>query len=79
MIIDVCTKDGVWFDADELRRIVEFIRSGGLEQAARREAEELRAQKARLASAAPAFAHYDDEDALSDVVSLLEGFFKKPK
>jgi Zn-finger nucleic acid-binding protein len=33
VIVDVCTKDGTWFDADELRRVLEFITSGGLEAA----------------------------------------------
>jgi Zn-finger nucleic acid-binding protein len=28
--VDVCREHGIWFDRDELRRIVEFIRSGGL-------------------------------------------------
>jgi len=31
--VDVCREHGTWFDKDELRRIVEFIRAGGLEQA----------------------------------------------
>jgi Zn-finger nucleic acid-binding protein len=30
VIVDVCGKHGTWFDRDELRRIVEFIQSGGL-------------------------------------------------
>lgn len=33
VVLDACRTDGVWFDADELRQIVEFIRSGGLEKA----------------------------------------------
>ena len=31
VIIDICRGHGSWFDRDELRRIVEFIRAGGLE------------------------------------------------
>jgi Zn-finger nucleic acid-binding protein len=31
VIVDVCREHGTWFDADELRRIVEFIQGGGLE------------------------------------------------
>ncbi len=34
VIVNVCTQHGTWFDKDELRRIVEFIRAGGLEAAA---------------------------------------------
>jgi len=40
VILDVCKADGVWFDRDELRRIVEFIRAGGLETSRQREREE---------------------------------------
>ncbi|MEO6525007.1 MAG: zf-TFIIB domain-containing protein [Gemmatimonadaceae bacterium] len=32
IILDSCAKHGTWFDADELRRVVEFIREGGLDQ-----------------------------------------------
>ncbi|HEV7994144.1 MAG TPA: zf-TFIIB domain-containing protein [Gemmatimonadaceae bacterium] len=32
VILDSCGKHGTWFDADELRRVVEFIRKGGLDQ-----------------------------------------------
>ena len=32
VILDSCAKHGTWFDADELRRVVEFIREGGLDQ-----------------------------------------------
>jgi Zn-finger nucleic acid-binding protein len=33
VIVDVCAQHGTWFDKDELRRIVEFIRGGGLTKA----------------------------------------------
>ena len=33
VILDSCRSHGVWFDPDELRRIVEFIRGGGLDLA----------------------------------------------
>ncbi len=41
VVVDVCKQHGTWFDKDELRRIVEFIRSGGFEKARAREIEEL--------------------------------------
>ena len=31
VIVDICKGHGTWFDRDELARIVEFIRGGGLE------------------------------------------------
>lgn len=37
VIIDACREDGFWFDPDELRRVVVFIESGGLDRAAARE------------------------------------------
>ena len=37
VIVDVCTAHGTWFDADELRRVLEFISAGGLEAARARE------------------------------------------
>jgi Zn-finger nucleic acid-binding protein len=41
VIVDVCRQHGVWFDRDELQRIIEFIRSGGLQRARQMEKEEL--------------------------------------
>jgi Zn-finger nucleic acid-binding protein len=37
VIVDVCSAHGTWFDADELRRVLEFITAGGLEAARARE------------------------------------------
>jgi Zn-finger nucleic acid-binding protein len=42
VIIDLCKGHGTWFDADELRRILEFIAAGGLDRQAAREREALR-------------------------------------
>src|SRR5208282_4603355 len=36
VIVDVCREHGTWFDRDELRHIVEFIRAGGLDKARER-------------------------------------------
>ena len=41
VIIDICRAHGVWFDRDELRHIIEFIRAGGLGRAREMEREEL--------------------------------------
>jgi Zn-finger nucleic acid-binding protein len=51
VIIDVCKGHGIWFDHDELRRIVEFIRGGGLEHARELEKEDLRDERERLRAA----------------------------
>jgi Zn-finger nucleic acid-binding protein len=50
VVVNVCRSHGTWFDRDELRRIVEFIRDGGLEKERNRELEEL-GEKRRTASA----------------------------
>lgn len=41
VIVDICKQHGVWFDADELPAIIEFIRKGGMELARQREKNEL--------------------------------------
>ena len=48
VVVDVCNPHGTWFDKDELRRIVEFIRGGGLEAARAREIEELETRRREL-------------------------------
>lgn len=37
VIIDLCKKHGVWFDADELPKIIEFIKGGGMTRAREKE------------------------------------------
>ncbi len=51
VIIDVCKDHGAWFDADELPRILAWVRSGGLAEAQRQEADEA-ARQQRLAAIA---------------------------
>jgi Zn-finger nucleic acid-binding protein len=51
VIVDVCRAHGTWFDKDELRRIVEFIRAGGLDIAREQEIADLD-QKERAMRAA---------------------------
>jgi Zn-finger nucleic acid-binding protein len=48
VIVDVCKGHGTWFDRDELSRIVEFIRSGGLEESRKREKEEIKEERLKL-------------------------------
>lgn len=48
VVVDVCQGHGSWFDRDELRRIIEFIRRGGLIIARTREIDNLKAEKSRL-------------------------------
>jgi len=48
VIVDLCKGHGIWFDRDELSRIVEFIRSGGLEASRTREKAEIQEERRRL-------------------------------
>jgi len=42
VIVDSCKDHGVWFDSDELERIVKWVRTGGEERAKRAALEEAR-------------------------------------
>ena len=48
VIVDVCKGHGIWFDREELSRIVEFIRGGGLEASRAREKAEIKEERQRL-------------------------------
>jgi len=52
VILDICKLHGLWFDRDELRRIVEFIRAGGLDASRERDLQELKAEERKLNSLA---------------------------
>jgi len=41
VIVDICKGHGTWFDRDELREIVEFIRGGGMERSRQKEKHEI--------------------------------------
>jgi Zn-finger nucleic acid-binding protein len=51
VIVNVCNQHGTWFDRDELRHIVEFIRAGGIEKERARETEELEERRRRVQTA----------------------------
>lgn len=48
VIIDWCLGHGFWFDGDELEKVIDFIRTGGLEQTRRIEIERAKREIARL-------------------------------
>jgi len=51
VVVDSCAKHGTWFDGDELRRVVEFVRDGGLDRARAIEKEQLEDVRRRLSLA----------------------------
>ncbi len=48
VILDWCRDHGTWFDPNELRKVVTFIRNGGLRKSREREKVKLQEEKARL-------------------------------
>ena len=46
--MDVCKGHGTWFDKEELTRIVEFIRDGGLEASRLKEKAQLEEERRQL-------------------------------
>jgi Zn-finger nucleic acid-binding protein len=84
VIIDTCKGHGVWFNQGELRRIVEFIRGGGMERARAREKSELRDERARLrraqldaqlaaARVPAAYRHVDADGGDLEILSAVRG------
>src|SRR4051812_48912028 len=51
IVVDMCKAHGIWFDRDEMRGIIEFIRAGGLERAREFETEQLDMAKRRIEQA----------------------------
>ncbi len=45
VIIDICKAHGVWFDADELRRVIEFVRGGGMDASRQHELDQLQQER----------------------------------
>ncbi len=70
VVVDVCKGHGIWFDRDELRHIVEFIREGGMElsrgKLAEKASEKQReaAAKERIDAMAKALGLESDDDRL---------------
>jgi Zn-finger nucleic acid-binding protein len=48
VIVDICKGHGSWFDRDELTRIVEFIRAGGLDAARAKEKATIEEERKQL-------------------------------
>lgn len=72
VIVDMCKQHGVWFDADELPAIIEFIRKGGIELSRQREKNELIDQRERLREERRRAAVFDQRFGTGDVVERDE-------
>jgi len=87
IVLDSCALHGTWFDADELRRVVEFVRDGGLDRARAHERQQLAEERRLLAArkniaswGAPQPAQGDDASpaatgSIAEVVLRLFGTF----
>lgn len=62
VILDTCKEHGLWFDKDELRRVLEFIQKGGLDKSRERQIQELE-EKKRLAAASQQISPSEWEEA----------------
>lgn len=49
VILDVCKAHGIWFDQDELRRVLAFVAAGGLDRAREQEIQALKEAKREAA------------------------------
>ena len=74
VVVDVCSQHGTWFDKDELRRIVEFIRAGGLDRAREQELADLEAQR-RALKASQMSGSWETGSSPDNASSLLRDLF----
>lgn len=63
VIVDVCKKDGMWFDSGELPRILSFVEGGGLARARRAAEEEALEERKEAVARAAALLVADANDA----------------
>ncbi len=78
VVIDICAKHGLWFDNFELPDILGWIRAGGLTEAQKRQARNLKDQQRRKRASTPAVSRpypYADTDKLSSIpiVAFMDG------
>jgi Zn-finger nucleic acid-binding protein len=89
VIIDICRPHGIWFDRDQLRQIIEFIRAGGMQRELEVQRQEIQEQRRDLvmrqampitATGSLLSSDYDDINAGSALVgglaSLVSWIFK---
>lgn len=84
VIIDFCAQHGVWFDADELARILEWVRLGHLAEVRKEEAKNAERQErlkaiernSQLDGPFTRDLHGGDDVGLFDVLSGLAGLFR---
>jgi Zn-finger nucleic acid-binding protein len=82
-IIDICKQHGVWFDAEELPKIIGFIRKGGMELAREKERISIKDERDHLKDEVRKQAMLDrrfgvndrDDSDASDILSFIAKLF----
>ena len=74
VIIDSCKEHGIWFDAEELPKIIEFIRKGGMEFSRQKEKANLEAERQHLRAEKfkMSIDKFGNEDSRQNRVSTVE-------
>jgi Zn-finger nucleic acid-binding protein len=77
VIVDLCKQHGIWFDRDELSKIIEFIRNGGMQLSRSKEKAQLDEERRRIQQEQLALEHqrstligkYESENRLTGIAS----------
>lgn len=84
VIVDICKQHGVWFDADELPKIITFINSGGMSRSREKEKmsiederRKLRDEQRRMATmqSRSGLTKFDEDDRRSGVGRVIRFLF----
>ena len=87
VIVDICGDHGIWFDAGEVEKIMDFISRGGLQKSREREVERLKHEEQFMklrrdqtltqnVIGTPITWEYGSSEAELDLVGLLGGLFR---
>jgi Zn-finger nucleic acid-binding protein len=76
VILDICKDHGIWFDADELARVLAWLRAGGQETTAETEERKTRSTHTDAASASQLSSHPSWQTVLDFLDGLLGGPFR---
>jgi Zn-finger nucleic acid-binding protein len=71
VIVDLCRLHGIWFDRDELTRIIEFIREGGLELSRAREKVQLDEKRRQLEQGTSQFSRSEVSEFFDSETNLI--------
>ena len=74
VIVDICRGHGTWFDRDELRAIIEFIRAGGLDLSRQKEKREIAFEREQLRHEQFVISRSEARAFSSSDADLLDGF-----